>query len=223
MEINRDSKRILLKELRTEQIPQTDMYGMRLFPPNSIKTILDLGANCGFYTVPFRFLQPNARIVAIEPDKNTFNLLTRNVSNLEVETYNVALGSGEEVSKGKGKFSVTHMYLPNMDGTEKCQSFSLDKIIEKYQMDCDKLFIKIDTEGAECSIFNHLPSEDVIRKSIGTSLEVHNRICRTFDVGQTIQWAKDRFSETHNIHHYSRNRTAVHLSVFSKSVVLLGS
>ena len=81
MEIHRDSIRILLKELRTETIPQTDMYGIKLFPLNSIKTILDLGANIGFYTVPFRYLQPNARIVAIEPDKENFAMLLKNVAN----------------------------------------------------------------------------------------------------------------------------------------------
>jgi FkbM family methyltransferase len=220
MEINRDSRRILLKELRTEGTPYTDMYGMRLFPLNSIKTILDLGANIGFYSVPFRFFQPNARIVAIEPDKSNFNMLTENTQNLDIEVYNLALGNGKEVSKNKGKFSVTHKFSPDASGNEKCQSLLLNDIVEKYKIDLKGLFIKIDTEGAERFIFNHNPSEDIIRKSIGTSMEVHNRLYGIFDVASTIKWSQDRFSSTHNIYSYSRNRTAVHISFISKEIKL---
>jgi hypothetical protein len=222
MEINRDSRRILLKELRTKGTPYTDMYGMRLFPLNSIKTILDLGANIGFYSVPFRFFQPNARIIAIEPDKSNFDMLKKNTENLDVEVYNLALGNGKEVVKNKGKFSVTHKFSPDSNGNEseneKCQSLLLNNIIEKYKIDCNGLFIKIDTEGAERFIFNHNPSEDIIRKSLGTSMEVHNRLYGIFDVENTVKWAQDRFSSTHNIYSYSRNRTAVHISVFSKEI-----
>ena len=219
MEIPKDSIRILLKELMAEVTPQTDMYGIRLFPKNSIKTILDLGANIGFCSVGFRFFQPNARIIAIEPDKNNYNMLVKNVENLEIETYNIALGNGKEFSKQEGRFAVTHKFTPEtnaVEGAEKCQSLLLGDVIEKYKIELDRLFIKIDTEGAECFIFNHLPSEEIIRKSIGTSMETHNRICRTFTVEETIKWAKDRFSTTHNIYSYSRNRTAAHLSIFKK-------
>ena len=220
MEIHKDSKRILLKELRAEGSPQTDVYGIRLFPPNTIKTILDLGANIGFYSTAFRYFQPNARIIAIEPDLYNFKLLARNVSNLEIEAYHFALGNGQEVSKNKGKFSVTHKFSPEptaIEGTEKCQSLLLTDIVEKYKIDTDKLFIKIDTEGAERFIFNHEPSEEIIRKSIGTSMEVHNRLYGMFDVASTIKWAEEKFGSTHNIFSYSRNRTAVHLSIFLKS------
>jgi len=221
MEIHKDSRRILLKELRAEGTPQTDMYGMRLFPSNTIKTILDLGANIGFYSTAFRYFQPSARIIAIEPDQYNFKLLIRNVSNLEIETYNLALGPGGEVSKNKGKFSVTHKFSPEpniVEGTEKCQSLLLNNIIEKYNIELDKVFIKIDTEGAERFVFNHLPSEEIIRKSTATSMEVHNRLYGMFDVANTIKWAQEKFASTHNIYSYSRNRTAVHLTIINKNI-----
>jgi len=221
MEIHgKATRRILFKDLRIEVMPQTYMYGIRLFPLNSIKTILDLGSNIGFYSMAFKFFQPNARIISIEPDKNNFNLLVRNVSNLRIEAYNIALGPGGKVGKIRGRFSTSHRFAPEapeINGNEKCLSFLLNNIIEKYKINCNNLFIKVDVEGAEQFIFNHLPSEEIIKKSLGTSMEVH----RMFKAENVIQWAEDKFSNTHDI--CVHRGKATHLSIFSKNIKLLTS
>jgi FkbM family methyltransferase len=56
--------------------------------------ILDCGANIGMATLFFKWLYPNARIDAFEPDPKTFQLLENNVKQnhlTNVATHNCAL------------------------------------------------------------------------------------------------------------------------------------
>lgn len=237
MESGRKTKNILLKEMRhiwdkydkqKESIPFIYMYGIRTFPVHSIKTILDIGANVGFYSVAFRFFQPRARIVAIEPDFDSYNFLVNNTKNLSIETYKMALGNGESVGKIAGRNSLSNAYSPNSN-EKKCESLLLSDMIKKYNIDTNDLFIKIDTEGAEEAILNHNPSEEIIRKSLGTSMEIHHRCCnykfinriniveRIENRDRWIEWARG-FSNTHNIYHCSERLT--HLSILNKSITL---
>jgi len=45
---------------------------------DKIRFIIDAGANIGDETTRFRYFHPNATIIAIEPDKNNFQLLEKN-------------------------------------------------------------------------------------------------------------------------------------------------
>jgi FkbM family methyltransferase len=53
-------------------------YAMRVDP--APKLIIDAGANIGLSTVWFAAAYPNARVIAIEPDRGNFELLQRNVA-----------------------------------------------------------------------------------------------------------------------------------------------
>src|ERR1700759_697713 len=61
--------------------------------PTASPVILDCGANVGMATIYFKWLYPNAKVTAFEPDPKTFNLLRLNlrVNRLDVETHNCAL------------------------------------------------------------------------------------------------------------------------------------
>jgi FkbM family methyltransferase len=219
MVIPKYSQRILLNEIRSYSLPYMHMYGMRLFPLNSIKTILDIGANCGLYSVAFRFFQPNARIISIEPDKENYNNLIKNTANLDIETLNIALGNGNEVGKITGKCSLAHSFSNISTETleqERCTSLLLNNIVEKYNIDLKGLFIKIDTEGGEYVIFGHSPSEDVIRNSMGVSMEVHHCIPNVIDKNETVAWA-NKFSNSHKIF-CSSHRKWSHISIFLKEI-----
>ncbi len=60
-------------------------------------TVIDVGANIGFFTLFFRSLVgDNGKIIAFEPEKKNFEILKKNiqVNNLRnVEIHNLALGS----------------------------------------------------------------------------------------------------------------------------------
>jgi FkbM family methyltransferase len=55
--------------------------------------IVDAGANIGAASIFFAAKMPSARIVAIEPDRENFQLLYRNVEGLGVETVNAAVSA----------------------------------------------------------------------------------------------------------------------------------
>ena len=155
MIISKESVHVLISEMKKDMPLYMHMYGMRLFQVNTIKTILDIGANCGLYSTAFRFFQPKARIISIEPDKDNYKDLVSNTSNLDIETFNVALGDGNEVSKITSEYSVTHQFRQSsivMPEKEKCCSLLLNDMIESYKIDTNGLFIKIDTEGGEIDV-----------------------------------------------------------------------
>ncbi len=67
--------------------------------PRRDPTILDCGANIGMATLFFKWLYPQARIIAFEPDPATFQLLQQNVSGnslSNVVNHNVALADAEK-------------------------------------------------------------------------------------------------------------------------------
>lgn len=53
---------------------------------NEIKTIVDCGANIGLSSLFFLSKYPNATLIAIEPEKNNFNLLRRNLHPIAILT-----------------------------------------------------------------------------------------------------------------------------------------
>ena len=53
-------------------------YRIRDSVSNPVKVIVDAGANIGVETLRFRYFHPEARIVAIEPDRGNFAVLSRN-------------------------------------------------------------------------------------------------------------------------------------------------
>ena len=62
-----------------EEIWRRGEYEAAAAAAREASTILDLGANVGLCALWFRALNPEARIVAVEPDPRTFAKLTRNV------------------------------------------------------------------------------------------------------------------------------------------------
>jgi FkbM family methyltransferase len=55
------------------------------------RTILDLGSHIGTSLLHFRATYPNARIIGIEPNPETFKRLSRNAARLGVEVHQVAV------------------------------------------------------------------------------------------------------------------------------------
>jgi len=131
------------------------------------KVIVDAGANIGLASVYFANKYPGAMIIAIEPGKDNFELLKRNVEpyrNIipihsalwnKNETLNVVdPGIGywgfmtEETNKSEetlGKFSHT------------VKAMTLGKIIADYQLSKIDI-LKIDIEGAEKEVFEDTSS-----------------------------------------------------------------
>jgi FkbM family methyltransferase len=66
----------------------------RFLEGREVKTIIDVGANIGNTVVEYAKCFPTAKIVAIEPIKNTYDILCSNISKLgKVKAFQCAVGS----------------------------------------------------------------------------------------------------------------------------------
>lgn len=200
----------LLKELKSFDSIYLSNYGMRLYPLGSIKTVLDIGANVGFCSIAFRYFQPNARVLALEPDVDSFALLQKNVKNLEIETYQVALGDGREVGLTNGRNALGNSFLSSEESYSKVKSYLLSDIIKNYNINTDGLYVKIDCEGGEYSLFGHKESEEILKRTIGFFGEIHPRKIRRLIPSYTnkflVKWIREIFSETHDINNNIYNK-----------------
>jgi len=69
-----------------------DEYGLRKAPP-TVKTILDIGANIGFFSMAARDYFPTALIHAYEPNPRTIKYCQSNAEAAKFTLYSEALGS----------------------------------------------------------------------------------------------------------------------------------
>lgn len=147
------------------------------------KTIVDAGANIGLATIYFANRYPEAKIIAIEPEKSNFELLKKNVEPYSnVYPVNAALWNKNEeinvVDHGRGKWAFmtegknSSESLPG-DIRHTIRAITIDRIIDDFELDKIDI-LKIDIEGAEKEVFDDTSSW--IGKVDALIVELHERI-----------------------------------------------
>ena len=146
-------------------------------------TFLDVGANIGNHSLMFNRLRPNVTIHSFEPIFKNYVLLYENTKNkLNIKTYNVGLGSTNEVVP-------THQPNYNNSGGNR-----IDKengtgeniiIIPGDAMKIkDVSFIKIDVEGYELEVLKGLN---------GTISKYGPNIWIEDFTGEAVEWLKREY------------------------------
>lgn len=125
-------------------------YGLR-HGLGEAKTILDIGANVGFFSVAARGRYPHAKIHAYEPNPRVIPILKSNAAPLGIEVYAEAVGSRD------GRTSILDIGDSNQARTRASEAgeipqVSLEKAIERLGGTVDLL--KLDCEGAEWDLFH---------------------------------------------------------------------
>lgn len=178
--------------------------------------IIDIGANIGFFSIYARMHYPIARIVAIEPCKETYNYLLQNTQGLNIETYNMALGNNEKLYLNYKISTGCNMFDEKTESktNEYCDSKSLDKIFEILKIDINKsiYFIKVDCEGGEKYLLNNEKIDEIIKKSIQFSMEIHfpaQNVPRfnslpEYDIYNN--WIKEKYWISHEIKYWHSRR-----------------
>jgi len=145
----------------------------------AIKKILDAGANIGDETARFYLLYPGIEMVAIEAEKNNFEVLQKNFSSVKsVETINGAMWheSGkvkiaDDVSVGESTESFS--FKAGGGDNDGINAYSVADILTRKGWDKIDIF-KIDIEGAEEELFSY-NTKDWINRVNCFIIETHDR------------------------------------------------
>jgi FkbM family methyltransferase len=148
--------------------------------------IIDCGSNVGIALIFFKILYPNSKIIAFEPDIETFKILKMNVerNNLEdVELFNKAISNTE---------GMIDFYIdPNHPG-----SLIMSTKKERKNKVCNKVhsillsnyikenvdFLKMDIEGAEAAVIEELSSKNKLKLIKQMVIEYHHHLIPNEDI-----------------------------------------
>ena len=129
------------------------------------RDVIDVGANVGFYSVLFAQTIADRRVLSIEPTRNAWQRLCRNIQMNNVENkvevfHGVASNTNGcceiKTIRGKEEYSCLGVMVhPSVAkehwDLEEVQGATLDDLVKQYSLDPG--FIKIDVEGAEHLVF----------------------------------------------------------------------
>lgn len=149
----------------------------------NLDVIVDAGANIGLASVRFATRFPQAKIIAIEPERKNFEMLQRNVEKYpNVVAVHAALwdrsGEIELVDPGLGNWGFMtgdqeRSDRPVSEMRHKVPAVTIPEIIERFGLDRIDL-LKVDIEGAEREVFQD--SSSWIGKVDSLVVELHDRL-----------------------------------------------
>jgi FkbM family methyltransferase len=121
--------------------------------------IVDAGANVGASPIFFLSDFATARIVAIEPDRANFDLLTRNTEGLDVDCVHGAVhstaGRARLVNVGEGHWGFRTEAVGNgSDGADSVACVTINDIYAAHEPAYFPFIAKIDIEGGELDLFS---------------------------------------------------------------------
>ncbi len=154
-------------------------------PPNA-RTVIDLGANYGAFTLLAAVQAPRATIVSLEPFPSTFDRLVLNVRRngfeSRVRCWPLALGPRDGEQKMDSTPGVgSHMRHLIVDGDSRETSIAVSTISwpellsrVRSQLGIDEIdLVKMDIEGAEHDVFPDMSTEE-FRGIRAWQMEYHN-------------------------------------------------
>lgn len=141
-----------------------------------VRTVLDIGAHVGSFSISVAMSAPNSRILAVEPNPDTFGLLVANIrrNGLEerVRALNVAVGP----VSGSGRLELREHSLGTRisrtgHGDTEVPMMTLEELLAEAGID-DVDFVKLDSEGMEYDVLGNTPRE-VLRRIGVFACEYH--------------------------------------------------
>jgi FkbM family methyltransferase len=166
-----------------EQVFLTDEYSW-LARLDGVSTIVDCGANIGATAFLFLNAFPDARLVAIEPDRGNYDVLRENLEQFgdRAISVNAAVWSRDTTLRlVRGEFldgrEWTYQAKEHPDSSlEAVPAKSLPTVLEELGAASIDL-LKVDIEGGELDLFSREPQLWLARvKNI--SIELHGEQCR---------------------------------------------
>lgn len=141
-----------------------------------VETIVDAGANVGYSAAFFAKAYPQAKVYALEPEPQNYDLLVKNTSSLSnVVPLNCALwkSSGELYLQNTSAESYAFQFGDSPTTEVKVDSFSIPDLMNSFAIKNIDI-LKIDIEGAEKELFSG--NTDWVDQVETIYVEVHDRI-----------------------------------------------
>lgn len=143
--------------------------------------IIDAGANIGLTSLYFNKIYPNARIIAIEPEKSNFEMLKINCKNVQnILLHKRSLSNQPNlglnvIDKGYGNWGFVTEINDNTNSqkvVDTVKTITIDEVMNENEIECIDL-LKIDIEGAEKELFES-NYENWIPKTKCIVIELHD-------------------------------------------------
>lgn len=184
-----------------EEIGLNDEYRLRPQLGKLVTTILDIGANYGFFGMFARTLFPEARIICLEPVEATYLDLRVNLQGLDIQSYQAGLGDGQPIKLQPGHDgSSTYVSAPVEEGVPSHTLPQLFKHLSIQQP--ETTILKIDCEGAERYIVEDPEALEILKRVGHWAMEVHYEPSMwpgCLDRQAYLDFAK-QFEATHEVH-----------------------
>lgn len=125
------------------------------------KIILDLGANIGLSSIFFSLKYPNAKIIAVEPDRENYELMKLNTHNFKnIHPLQAGVWNREAflrvVNGDQGAWSIRVVEEPDEEKSD-CKGLSINLIMDLFDFKTIDI-VKMDIEGAEVEVLGDLVS-----------------------------------------------------------------
>ncbi len=159
-----------------DQVFIRHQYNIKL--PFIPKTIIDAGANIGLSAAYFAYRFPNSEIIALEPNKENFDVLTKNISNFKkIRSLRSGLWNTDtyleliNTNSAQNAFMVTETTAVNINAIPAVSIKTL-----MLQNDWSTIdLLKIDIEGSEKEVFE-ANTEYWLPKTKAIFIETHDKM-----------------------------------------------
>lgn len=185
-------------------VEENDVYGLRKldFTPT---LIFDIGANVGVFARHARKLFPEAYIVCVEPDKENFQNLCKFTEGPGFFFFNLPIGNGQMwhylnapsighqcyMSAGLG-YPAKGLTAEEGKSVErvKVSPMTLVELDSHVPFEDEEVFLKMDIEGNEHTVFTDPESMAILRKCTAFAIEVH-KYALTHELIEEVQARTD--------------------------------
>lgn len=177
-----------------------------VFQPRPNQVVIDVGANIGLYTlIACRMVEPNGRVISIEPDESNLTVLKKNVAINKLKNtlvLPVALGCTTNRKKfyagvmptGSSFYPTRTRVLCKVRETKETKTVTLDSLLKELKI-IDVDWIKIDVENADLDVLRG--GESVLQNSKKAKIIIEVSSTKTLEYLKNFGFQMKRLSSSH--------------------------